>query len=130
MNKEIKDTTIFLIDDDDFLLEMYALKFRNSGYKVEIAKDAEEALKKLKEGLKADVILLDIVMPKMDGFEFLKIAKKENLVGNTEKVIILSNLGQNDDIQKGLKLGVADYIVKASLTPSEVVEKAKSLLEF
>ncbi|MDO8555102.1 MAG: response regulator [bacterium] len=129
MNKEIKDTTIFLIDDDDFLLEMYALKFRNSGYKVEIAKDADEALKKLREGLKADVILLDIVMPKIDGFEFLKIAKKENLVGNTEKVIILSNLGQNDDIQKGLKLGVADYIVKASLTPSEVVEKVKSLLE-
>lgn len=129
MNKEIKDTTIFLIDDDDFLLEMYALKFRNSGYKVEIAKDAEEALKKLKEGLKADIILLDIVMPKMDGFEFLKIAKKENLVGNTEKIIILSNLGQNNDIQKGLKLGVADYIVKASLTPSEVVEKVKSLLE-
>ena len=130
MNKEIKDTTIFLIDDDDFLLEMYALKFRNTGDKVVIAKDAEEALKKLKDGLKTDVILLDIVMPKMDGFEFLKIAKKENLVGNTEKVIILSNLGQNDDIQKGLKLGVADYIVKASLTPSEVVEKAKSLLEF
>lgn len=123
-----KNTLIFLIDDDDFLSEMYTLKFRTSGFKVEIAKDSEDALDKLRGGLKPDVILLDIVMPKIDGFEFLGLAKKEDLLKDS-RVIILSNLGQKEDIERGLALGVSDYIIKASFTPSEIVKKTEDLLE-
>ncbi len=123
-----KNILVFLVDDDDFLLEMYTLKFRTSGFKVEIAKEAEEALDKLRGGLKPDVILLDIVMPKIDGFEFLSIAKKENLLKGAQ-IIVLSNLGQKEDIEKGLALGASDYIIKASFTPSEIVKKTEILIE-
>jgi DNA-binding response OmpR family regulator len=127
METESKNTTVFLIDDDDFLLEMYALKFKSAGFNVEIAKNAEDALEALRKGLKPDIVLLDIVMPKIDGFEFLNILKKEKLVPEA-KLVILSNLGQKEDIEKGKTLGITDYIVKANLTPSEVVEKIKALL--
>ncbi len=123
-----KNILVFLVDDDDFLLEMYTLKFRTSGFKVEIAKGAEDALDKLRGGLKPDVILLDIVMPKIDGFEFLSIAQKENLLHGAH-VIFLSNLGQKEDIEKGLALGANDYIIKASFTPSEIVKKTEELIK-
>ena len=74
-----------------------------------------------------DIILLDIVMPNIDGFEFLRIVGKENLK-KASKIIVLSNLGQKEDIEKGLALGASDYIVKANSTPSEVVNKVKELL--
>ncbi|MFC1756926.1 response regulator transcription factor [Patescibacteria group bacterium] len=119
--------TVFLIDDDDFLLDMYALKFKTVGFNVDIAHGGEEAFTKLKEGLKPDIILLDILMQKIDGFEFLEMLKKENML-DEHLIIILSNRGQKEDIERGKKLGVADYIVKASFTPSEVVEKVKEVL--
>lgn len=123
-----KKIVIFLVDDDDFLLEMYALKFKASGFDIEVAHGGDEALTKFKEGLKPDVMLLDVVMPKMDGFEFLEEVKKEKLLGNC-LVMILSNLGNKDDVDRGKQLGVSDYIVKASFTPTEVVEKVKLLLQ-
>ncbi len=125
---EDRATTVFLLDDDDFLLEMYTLKFKGSGFKVEIAKGAEEALEKLRGGLERDIILLDIVMPKIDGFEFLSIIKKENLLKKAQ-LVVLSNLGQKEDIEKGMALGVHDYIIKASFTPSEIVKKTEELLK-
>lgn len=118
---------IFLVDDDEFLLDMYSLKFREAGFQVDLARGGEEALAALRQGLAPDVILLDIVMPAIDGFEFLRLAGKENLCKNA-KIIILSNLGQRDDIDKGMALGAADYIVKANSTPSEVVKKVQTIL--
>ena len=119
---------ILLIDDDEFLLDMYSLKFREAGFQVELSRGGVEALELLKKkDFSPDVILLDVVMPTIDGFEFLKEVKKDNLLKGVA-VIILSNLGQKDDIDKGLALGADDYIVKAHSTPSEVVKKVETLL--
>ena len=118
---------ILIVDDDEFLLDIYSLKFREAGFDVSLAQGGEEALNLLRQGSTLDVILLDIVMPTIDGFEFLRIAAKENIIRNAI-VIVLSNLGQKDDIDKGLTLGAKDYIVKANSTPSEVVKKVQSLL--
>ena len=117
-----------IVDDDEFLLDMYALKFKESGFAVEVARSGEEALTQMRQGLNPLVILLDIVMPNIDGLEFLRVVKKENLLGDS-MVIVLSNLGQKEDIERGLKLGAQDYIVKAHFTPSEVVKKVLTLLE-
>ncbi len=122
MNKE----KILIVDDDDFLLEMYQSKFTESGFSVEIAKNGDEALKKISE-LKPAVILLDVVMPKMDGFEVLRGIKAKKLSPDS-LIVMLTNLGQKEDIEKGLRLGAEDYIVKAHFTPSEVVSKIKDLI--
>ncbi|PIR44930.1 MAG: response regulator [Candidatus Vogelbacteria bacterium CG10_big_fil_rev_8_21_14_0_10_51_16] len=118
---------IYIIDDDKFLLDMYGLKFTDSGFDVTPMTDASEALVALGKETKIDAILLDIVMPGIDGFAFLEAFKKMPIATQTT-VIILSNLGQKEDIEKGLKLGADGYIVKASSTPSEVVEKVKTIM--
>lgn len=118
---------VFIVDDDEFLLDMYAIKFRESGFQVDIAKGGEEALEKIRGGYSPDAALLDVVMPSIDGFELLRIIKKENLLPHGV-VIILTNLGQKEDIDRGLRLGANDYIVKAHFTPAEVVEKVSQLL--
>ncbi|OGF61949.1 hypothetical protein A2926_00515 [Candidatus Giovannonibacteria bacterium RIFCSPLOWO2_01_FULL_44_40] len=120
-------TKVLIADDDAFLSDMYVFKFKESGFEVEVAKNGEDAVAKAKS-VNPDVILLDIVMPKMDGFEALR-AIKENGVAPNAIVVVLSNLGQKEDVEKGLKLGANDYIIKAHSTPSEVVAKVKSLLE-
>ncbi len=118
---------IFIIDDDAFLLEMYALKFTQKGFEVESAPGTLEALEKLRGGYEPDIMLVDIVMPTMDGFEFLAKIKEENLAQRSV-IIVLSNLGQPEDIDKGIKLGASGYIIKASATPSEVVEKVEEVV--
>jgi DNA-binding response OmpR family regulator len=115
------------VDDDKFLLDMYTFKFKEKGFDVVQAFGSVDALNKLKGGISPDVILLDVVMPAMDGFELLSIIKKENLA-STAKVIILSNLGQSTDVEKGRSLGASGYVIKASATPSEVVEKVMIVL--
>ena len=119
---------ILIVDDDEFLLEMYSLKFRESGFDVEVAHGGEEALQKIKGGLRPEVLLLDVVMPGLDGFEVLRLIKKDNLLPGAF-FVILTNLGQKEDVEKGLRLGAHDYIVKAHFTPSEVVKKVTALLE-
>ena len=118
---------ILIVDDDVFLLDMYATKFKEEGFDVEIAQGGKEALDKIKEGFYPEVVLLDVVMPGMDGFEVLGTIRKDNLIP-TSKIIILSNLGQKENIDKGKELGVTDYVVKAYFTPSEVVKKANEAL--
>ena len=118
---------ILIVDDDVFLLEMYATKFKEEGFDVEIAQGAKEALDKIRGGVYPDVVLLDVVMPGMDGCEALEITRKETLSPRS-KIIILSNLGQKENIDKGKDLGVTDYVVKAYFTPSEVVKKANEAL--
>jgi len=118
---------ILIVDDDNFLLDMYSLKFSKSDFDVTSALGPEIAIAKLKEGYNPDLILLDIVMPVMDGFEFMEKMKEENLVPNAIR-IVLSNRGQPSDIARGEALGAAGYIVKATSTPAEVIEKVKSII--
>jgi len=121
--------TILIIDDDEFLLDMYSLKFRQSGWGVDIAMNPTEAIEKIKDGnLSLNVVLLDLVMPNMDGFDFLEVVKKENLLKDSQ-LVVLSNLGQQENIDKAMKLGASGYLVKAYLTPVEVVDKVSELLE-
>ena len=119
---------ILIIDDDNFLLDMYALKFGQSGYAVQTALGSMPALEILKTGFKPDTVLLDLVMPVMDGFELLKKMKDENLASGAT-CIILSNRGQEEDIKKGKELGADGYIIKANTTPGEVIEKVESILK-
>lgn len=118
---------IILVEDDKFLSEMYVVKLTESGFEVDVAADGEEGLNKIKEQ-KPDLVLLDIVLPKMDGFEVLRNIKNEPSLKNVS-VIALTNLGQKEEVEKGLKLGADDYIIKAHFTPTEVVAKAKKVLE-
>jgi DNA-binding response OmpR family regulator len=119
---------VFVIDDDAFLLDMYALKFAQKEFQVTTSGGTLEALEKLRAGYTPDIIVVDLVMPAMDGFEFLEVVKTEALAKGA-LVIILSNLGQQEDIDRGLALGAAGYIIKASATPSEVVEKVLEVLQ-
>lgn len=117
---EQNSKTILIVDDDSFLLDMYAMRFTQAQFNVATAMSAQEALTKLREGLVPTVMLLDVVMPAVDGFELLQTINNEGLVPKTIK-IYLSNLGQDQDIARGKSLGAASYIVKANSTPSEVV---------
>jgi CheY-like chemotaxis protein len=118
---------ILIVDDDIFLLDMYALKFKQQGYEVSSATDANIALSKLRNGDHPNAILLDIAMPTMDGFEFMEAMQKEKL-GESSIKIVLSNMGDQADVERGNALGASAYIVKANNTPSEVVEKVEQIL--
>lgn len=120
--------TVLIVDDDSFLLDMYAMRFTQAGFNVVTSMNAEDVISKLKEGLVPDVALLDVVMPNTDGFELLERINSEKLIPNTLK-IFLSNLGQDQDIARGKSLGAASYIVKASSTPSEVVTSVTEVLK-
>ena len=119
---------ILIVDDDSFLLDMYALKFSQNNFEVYAGSSAMQALEKLKGGLVPDVMLTDIVMPEMDGFELLTEINKENLCPNCVK-IVLSNKSQQSDIDEGTRLGAAGYIVKANSTPTEVINQVVNILE-
>ena len=117
---------ILLIEDDPNLLEMYRLKFVEEKFDIITATDGEKGLElALKEN--PEVILLDVMLPKMDGFAVLMAVKKNEATKNIP-VLMLSNLGQKIDVEKGKELGAIDYIVKASLTPGQVVDKARQYL--
>jgi CheY-like chemotaxis protein len=119
---------ILIVDDDNFLLDMYALKFSQNNFEVYTAPSGVHALEKLKGGLSPDVMLMDIIMPEMDGFETLKKINEENFCPNCLK-IILSNKSEQKDIDEGARLGVAGYIVKANSTPAEVIDQVIKILE-
>lgn len=118
---------VLLIEDEKMLSTMYATKFAKEGYDLVQAFDGEEGLTKAKSDPPA-VILLDVIMPKLDGFAVLKALKADASLKNIP-VVLLTNLGQDDDIKKGKELGAVDYFIKANHTPAEVVDKVKSLFE-
>jgi DNA-binding response OmpR family regulator len=122
-----KQYNVLLIEDEEMLANMYETKFKNEGYQIRKALDGEAGLKMAQEE-KPDIILLDIIMPKLDGFSVLKKLKEDAKLKNVP-VILLTNLGQDEDVKKGQALGVAGYLVKANLTPIEVVNKVKEYLK-
>lgn len=118
--------TVLLVEDDEMLHSMYIQKFTREGYEVLSGYNGAEGVQ-LAEEYKPDVILLDIIMPKMDGFAALKKLKKNAEIAEIP-VILLTNLGQEEDIRKGKELGATDYFIKANHTPQEVVDKVKEVL--
>lgn len=119
---------ILLIEDDPFMVRMYQTKFENDGYDVKTAFNGEEGLDLAEKEL-PNVILLDIMMPQMDGFEVLK-KLKANSKTRDIPVFLLTNLGgEEQDIQKGKALGAEDYLVKSRLQPKEVIDRIKEVLE-
>ncbi len=117
---------ILFVDDDKFLLEMYALKFSKNGFEVNTAQGSEDALKIIRGGFIPDILLIDVVMPGMDGVEFLGILRKEELIKKAV-VIMLTNQGLPDDIARAKKLNVDGYIIKATTIPSEVLSEVQRI---
>lgn len=118
---------ILIIDDDNFLLDMYAFKFSQGNFEVYTAMNGVQGIEKLKGGLTPDIILTDVIMPEMDGFEMLEKINQENLSSKSIK-IVLSNKSEQADIDRGNSLGVSGYIVKANSTPAEVITQVMDIL--
>lgn len=123
----IKQQKILIIEDDGFLIQMYASKLEMEGFKVLAAVDGEKGLRIVKKE-QPDLILLDLLLPKKDGFEVLAELKKDSKLKDIP-VVVLTNLGQREDIERCFNLGAVDYLIKAHFIPSEVIAKLKSLLE-
>lgn len=126
MVTEKRETRILVVEDDKFLRSIMVKKLLGDGFGVEEAADGAEALKKIKTA-PPHLILLDLVLPDMDGFEVLRQLKSKE---DTAKipVLILSNLGGDEDIRKGKELGAKDYLIKAYFTPGEILEKVEKIL--
>jgi DNA-binding response OmpR family regulator len=118
---------ILIVEDDKFLRELMVRKLKMENYTVVEAEDGEDGLKKMKEE-KPNLVLLDLILPEMDGFEVLEQKRKDDEIKNIP-VIILSNLGQKEEIDRGLQLGAVDYLVKAQFSPSEIIAKIKLFLK-
>jgi len=118
---------ILIIEDDKFLRELIVKKLQKEGYDICEAVDGEEGIKKVKEE-KPDLVLLDLILPGIDGFEVLSRTKEDPALSQIP-VIILSNLGQKEDVERGLGLGANDYLIKAHFTPGEIIEKIRAILK-
>lgn len=119
--------TILLVEDDAALIDMYTVRIKEEGLPLLVASDGLTGLALAKEH-KPAAILLDVMLPKMDGFAVLQELKKEPSTASIP-VLLLTNLAQHGDMEKGKQLGAEDYVIKSSLTPGQVVEKIKSLLK-
>jgi two-component system alkaline phosphatase synthesis response regulator PhoP len=120
-------TKILLVEDDSTLIEMYQLKFTEEGWDVVVLSKGNHVLETAQKE-KPKIILLDIMLPGLDGFAVLQ-ELKSNAKTKKIPVILLSNLGQDSDIQKGKELGAVDHMIKADFTPAQVVEKVKKYLK-
>lgn len=129
MNTEnMKGKKVMIVEDDFFVSDIYETKFKKEGCEVVAVDDGEKAMKKLEGGFVPDVILLDLIMPNMDGREFLEEVKKfPNL--KSVPILVLSNLSQDEDVKESLDLGAKDYIVKSHLTPTEVFHRVCTFLK-
>lgn len=116
---------IFLVEDEPFLASVLQLKLTKEGFKVIRASDGEEAINMLiDQGLRPDLILLDLILPKRNGFEVLETIRQEPILEKIP-VIVISNLGQPSDVERGKSLGVIDYYVKAKFSIDELIQKIK-----
>jgi DNA-binding response OmpR family regulator len=117
---------ILVVEDETFLVKIYAVKLKKEGYDVSIANDGEQAVKMASE-VQPDLILLDLILPKMNGFEALE-RMRANPVNKSTPVIVLSNLGQEEDIKRAEALGADDYLVKANFSIQDIVAKIRETL--
>lgn len=117
---------VLLAEDDQFLIDIYTTKLKEAEISVDVAITGEECLDKLNKE-KFDLLILDIVLPGIDGWEILKKIEKRKF--KDLKILVLSNLGEKSEIEKGLKLGADKYLIKAHNTPSEVVKAVQELLK-
>lgn len=119
--------TILIVEDDDFLLGLEASKLKKKNYEVITASNGTEALKTISDGTKMDLILLDLMLPDVDGFMVLeKIRDNKDLL--SIPVIVFSNLSEDKDVNRVKKLGVSDFMIKSNFTLDELAEKVKSLI--
>ncbi len=118
---------ILIVEDDKFLRELIVKKLSNEGYEVAEAADGEQGLQQIKEAA-PELVLLDLILPGIDGFEVLAQKREDPFIARIP-VVILSNLGQKEDVDKGLNLGAIDYLIKAHFTPGEIIEKVRSILK-
>ncbi len=125
---EEKKYSVLIVDDDKFLLDMYAMKFKNLGHDASVAVGANEALSILRDGCVPEILILDIIMPNMDGLELLETIRKEKLAEHSV-VVMLTNETDPAKIEKAKSLGVAGYIVKATTIPSEVVKEVIGIVQ-
>ncbi len=120
-------TKILVVEDDKFLREMISRKLDKEGYEVVQAVDGEMGEKKVKEE-KPDIVLLDLILPGMDGFDVLERIKKDEEISHIP-VVILSNLGQKSEVERGLNLGAVDFLIKAHFTPAEIIKKIREIID-
>ncbi len=130
--KTAKGQKLLVVEDDPFLSDIYNTKLRQVGFDVDLALTGEECLQKLDAG-RYDLMVLDIVLPEIDGWEVLSRVKEARRKHSNPgldgmKIIILSNLGQKEEIKKGLELGADGFMIKAHFTPSEVAEEINKSL--
>ncbi|MBU6427188.1 response regulator [Patescibacteria group bacterium] len=118
---------IMFVDDDKFLMDMYSTKFSKAGYEVKAADSTETALKILRDSYVPDIMLVDVVMPGMDGLDLVAAVRREKLAPGAI-IIMLSNQGASEDIERAKKLGVESYIVKATTIPSDVLKEVEEIL--
>jgi len=118
---------VLIVEDDVFLADIYKKKFEMEGFKVGVSENGEKALVDIKKK-SPNIILLDILLPKLDGFAVLEKIKADKATSGIP-VILLTNLGQKDDVEKGLEMGAEDYLIKAHFKPSEVVDKVRKVLK-
>jgi len=126
-SKRIKKKKILIVDDDAFLTKMYASKFSKAGFEIFLAFDGEKGLAIAKEHI-PDIIILDILLPEMDGYEVLARLKKNSLTQSIP-VVMLTNFFQKEDIKKCLKAGANDYLIKSHFMPSEVLDKINKIID-
>ena len=117
---------ILVVDDEDAVRDIYNREFTKAGFKVFLASDGQEGLLKAGEEI-PDLILLDIMMPKMSGIDTIKALKKNELTKKIP-VLLLTNLGEEQIIKEGFKLGIEGYLLKVSYTPVQVVEECRKFL--
>ncbi len=119
--------TILIVEDDVFLADLYKTKMELEGFKVYAAYDGEKGLEMAKKN-NPSIILLDLILPKLTGFQVLEKIRSDSKIKDIP-IIILTNLSQKSDVDKGIKMGANDYLIKAHFMPSEVVEKIKKLIQ-
>jgi len=125
MNNDKKK--ILLVEDDAMISSIYETKFTADGFEVLVAVDGAKGLE-LAMNEKPDIIMLDVILPGLDGFSVLEEIKKDKTIRNTP-VIMLTNLGTEEDRIKGQKMGALDYLIKASLTPGQISDKIEQALK-
>ena len=118
---------ILVVEDDQFLRELYNELLRDEGYDVDLAPDGEEGLAKILKG-GYDLVLLDIMLPKIDGLEVLRRVKKQTTQTPNGAVVLLTNLGQDSIIKEGFNLGASGYLIKSAMSPDQVLAEVKVFL--